>query len=323
MGCAFLLVLGLAFSSSAAAATAADKMAKTVEYEPAEVLLTGRLMTRVFPGPPNYESVARGDRAHRVLVLKLDHPVDVRNSRYPEDDQRNIHIMQVSAGSTGDSKEESALKDLLVSAAGQNVVVKARLSVALVGSQHTPVIAEILQLKKKGARDFTVLPRLTEREKAEAEAQRLADREKLLSEVTIVDGAAPEADFSGYTRFVGKLVERRSPPSSRWDSWVKDDVKVCWILQLDHPITIHEVRASGMREAITVHELDVLFPFDDPLAKRDLQALGVTAADPWDPACQSLFGKRYAVTGRLFANSRFRNAFAEADLRVDRIHPAQ
>ncbi|MEP6822583.1 MAG: hypothetical protein ABI946_09570 [Chthoniobacterales bacterium] len=53
--------------------------------------------------------------------------------------------------------------------------------------------------------------------------------------------------------------------------------------------------------------------------QRALRALGVKARDPWDPACQSLFGKRYIITGRLFTNSRYDNQYAEAVLKVDDI----
>jgi hypothetical protein len=43
--------------------------------EPA--MLEGRLVRRVFPGPPNYESIARGDRREVALILQLESPACV------------------------------------------------------------------------------------------------------------------------------------------------------------------------------------------------------------------------------------------------------
>lgn len=304
------------------AANASDEVPATVSYKPTEALLTGRLVRRVFPGPPNYESIAKGDKAERPLLLELEHPFTAKYADAPQDGPLTVKRIQVWSAHTGDSKEEAALEKIVASAVGQEVVVKADLSVATTGHHHTPVIGEIRQLKRKGKAAFPPLPRLTAAEKAALEAERLAEGEKLLSEVKVVDGAAPDVDFTGYTRFAGTLVERRLPATASWEWWIKDGVKMCWILQLDQPITIHTTRATDQPEPVPVSELDVRFPFDDPLAQRDLRALGVNAADAWDPACAPLFGKRYEIIGRLFPNSRYTRQYAEADLNVDRIQAA-
>src|SRR3989442_14837748 len=44
-------------------------------YRPAPVSLTGRLIRRTLPGPPNYQSIARGDRPQVVDLLILDAPI--------------------------------------------------------------------------------------------------------------------------------------------------------------------------------------------------------------------------------------------------------
>jgi len=44
-------------------------------YRPARVSLTGRLVQRRMPGPPHYDSFARGDRAVMVDFLILDAPI--------------------------------------------------------------------------------------------------------------------------------------------------------------------------------------------------------------------------------------------------------
>ena len=42
-----------------------------LEYGPT-VSLTGRLSSRVFAGPPNYESIKRGDRKETAVILTLE-----------------------------------------------------------------------------------------------------------------------------------------------------------------------------------------------------------------------------------------------------------
>ncbi len=44
---------------------------KCLEYDPAVVSLTGVLRSQVFPGPPNYESIKRGDRKETAIILTL------------------------------------------------------------------------------------------------------------------------------------------------------------------------------------------------------------------------------------------------------------
>src|SRR5947208_9517999 len=46
-----------------------------VHYRLSPVPLTGRLIRRTLPGPPNYESIARGDRPQVVDLLILDTPI--------------------------------------------------------------------------------------------------------------------------------------------------------------------------------------------------------------------------------------------------------
>ena len=44
------------------------------EYGPS-VSLTGRLSSRVFAGPPNYESIKRGDSKETAIILTLASPM--------------------------------------------------------------------------------------------------------------------------------------------------------------------------------------------------------------------------------------------------------
>jgi hypothetical protein len=57
----FLLLLGLCTTANAQ---------KCLEYGPA-LSLTGTLRSQVFAGPPNYESIKRGDRKETAIILTL------------------------------------------------------------------------------------------------------------------------------------------------------------------------------------------------------------------------------------------------------------
>ena len=60
----FLLVAGVSTASGQ----------NCFEYGPS-VSLTGTLSSRVFAGPPNYESIKRGDRKETAIILSLASPV--------------------------------------------------------------------------------------------------------------------------------------------------------------------------------------------------------------------------------------------------------
>lgn len=46
-----------------------------LRQEPENALLSGRLAVKVFPGPPNYESIPSGDRPEKCWILLLDRPI--------------------------------------------------------------------------------------------------------------------------------------------------------------------------------------------------------------------------------------------------------
>lgn len=75
---------------------------KTVYYEPSITKLSGIITIKVSPGPPNYESIKKGDAAETGYYLVLDQPVDVDllpNVRILENDTdeptKNIKVMQL------------------------------------------------------------------------------------------------------------------------------------------------------------------------------------------------------------------------------------
>jgi len=54
-----------------------DEILECLDSEPTVVKISGKIYEKVFPGPPNYESVEKGDRRENYWILKLDAPVCV------------------------------------------------------------------------------------------------------------------------------------------------------------------------------------------------------------------------------------------------------
>lgn len=62
-------------------------------YEPAPVALSGKIERRIFPGPPEYESVEHGDEARPYWVLLLPAPICVDS---PGDaPEHNLSMLQL------------------------------------------------------------------------------------------------------------------------------------------------------------------------------------------------------------------------------------
>ena len=72
-----------------------------VLYEPNIVRLTGTLHESTCPGPPEYESIERGDAPEHIFVLNLDSPINVKSIPPDKDGlnepENNISEIQVAA----------------------------------------------------------------------------------------------------------------------------------------------------------------------------------------------------------------------------------
>ncbi len=106
-------------------------------YRPAAVSLTGRLIQRTLPGPPNYQSIARGDRPQVVDLLILDAPIctipDYKDSPNTDAFQGQDTIQVRRAESTW--REVRRLS-------GKRVVVKGTLAEWALGPDRTPVVID-------------------------------------------------------------------------------------------------------------------------------------------------------------------------------------
>jgi hypothetical protein len=114
-------------------------LAECLHFEPVEVELSGTLAAREFPGPPNYESVAAGDRAERAFILVLTKPICVEadpKSEINSEGQRGVRELHVW-WPDGD----------LAPFVGKAIAVRGRLSTAVTGHHRTPVILEVTRAR--------------------------------------------------------------------------------------------------------------------------------------------------------------------------------
>ncbi|HVH66449.1 MAG TPA: DUF4431 domain-containing protein [Gemmatimonadales bacterium] len=105
-------------------------------YAPAPIELTGRLIQRTLPGPPNYQSIARGDRPQVVDLLILDAPIctvaDYNGSN--TDAFQGQDTVQVR-------RADATWRDVR-RLTGQRVTVTGTLAEWALGKDHTPVLID-------------------------------------------------------------------------------------------------------------------------------------------------------------------------------------
>ena len=105
-------------------------------YAPAPAALTGRLIRRTLPGPPNYQSIARGDRPEAVDLLILDAPIcTIADYNGPNTDSfKGQDTVQVR-------RAEATWRDV-ARLTGRHVTVTGTLAEWALGKDHTPVLID-------------------------------------------------------------------------------------------------------------------------------------------------------------------------------------
>ena len=120
-----------------------------VHYEPATVELAGTIEQQTFPGPPNYESIAAGDKIEKGWYLRLLAPVDVVETKDDEpsansETERNVKIMQLTWRHSPEFKEK--VRDATRSK--KKVRLKGYLFHRLTGHHHSRVLLHVNQLEE-------------------------------------------------------------------------------------------------------------------------------------------------------------------------------
>ena len=137
-----LALIALMFSQTRAAQEPARHAC--LHYEPAGVSLKGRVVHEIFPGPPNYQSIRKGDRKEEIWVLTLEQPVCVDASEDKSDfDVARQGIRRVQLVFSDGSQFEK-YKDIL----SGEVVAIGSLYGAHAGHHHTEVLMTVSNLAK-------------------------------------------------------------------------------------------------------------------------------------------------------------------------------
>lgn len=122
-----LLLLTTAFYASA-------QRQECLSYDPEVVQLVGTISRQTFPGSPNYESIRKGDKPETYWVLNLPDTVCTQPSgdNDGEDKVRDLQLLL--------TPKQYALYRKFI---GRRVNVSGKLSHAITGHHHTPVLMEV------------------------------------------------------------------------------------------------------------------------------------------------------------------------------------
>jgi hypothetical protein len=117
-------------------------LSQCLSYEPSEVNVTGSLIRKTFAGPPNYESVRKGDRPETYWLLKLSGPVCVSEDKAdPDLNPSQAFITQIQL--VLDPELYKSEKPLV----GSKVVARGTLFGAHTGHHHTPVLLSVKSIE--------------------------------------------------------------------------------------------------------------------------------------------------------------------------------
>jgi hypothetical protein len=130
-----VLTFSLLLVVSAAEVTAQD----CFSYEADAVQLTGTISKKTFPGPPNYESIRRGDKPETYWILHLPRSV-CTTAGADSDAESGVTDLQLIL-----TQKQYALYKKFVGRKVR-VTVTGRLMHAHTGHHHTPVLMEVTDI---------------------------------------------------------------------------------------------------------------------------------------------------------------------------------
>jgi len=114
--------------------------AQCLEYEPKLVHLSGKLMRETHPGPPNYESIRKGDEAEAIWVLRLSLPICVvamDDINVREVDQKEVQLVL-------DAEQYKKYRKLI----GQKIFVTGTLFHAHTGHHHKQLLLTVSEMRR-------------------------------------------------------------------------------------------------------------------------------------------------------------------------------
>jgi hypothetical protein len=109
-----------------------------LRYEPDTVSIRGRLYRRTYPGPPNYESVAKGDDPETGFYVHLGSPACfvAGEDSLLDFPQQGVKEVQLNLDSTGYARLRPKLQTV--------VQLRGTLYAAFSGHHHAPVLLKVI-----------------------------------------------------------------------------------------------------------------------------------------------------------------------------------
>ncbi|MBI5344504.1 MAG: DUF4431 domain-containing protein [Deltaproteobacteria bacterium] len=136
------ILLMLVFIAYFLVFTGEAKSGECLSYGPMKVKLAGTIVRKTFPGPPNYDSIEKGDEPETYWILKLTKPVCVKGKHDDELNSetekgiKNIHLVL-------DSGKYARYKHLV----SKIVIAEGMLFHAHTGHHRTKVLMEVDSIK--------------------------------------------------------------------------------------------------------------------------------------------------------------------------------
>ena len=108
----------------------------------------GSLSRPVFPGPPNYEDVKKGDKPERAYIIKLDAPICATGDEFLDSSQTFDTVQLLVDNSANDSR---ALNASLTQLIGKRVEVTGKSGFgAQTGHHHAPLLVTLVKIAAEG-----------------------------------------------------------------------------------------------------------------------------------------------------------------------------
>lgn len=97
------------------------------------ITVSGRLTMQLFPGPPNYESIAAGDAEERTFIIELPRAVCIDDGGEFADPSEQFVTVHVSS-------TQEALLTVLGASVGRHVTVSGEGFASHTGHHHAPLV---------------------------------------------------------------------------------------------------------------------------------------------------------------------------------------
>ena len=109
----------------------------------AKISVAGRLVSQLFAGPPNFESIAQGDAEERTLILELPSRICATDGEFI---QPNEYFDRIQLSSS-----DPAILGVLNSAVGHEINVTGEGFGAHTGHHHAPLVMLVEEVSVKQA----------------------------------------------------------------------------------------------------------------------------------------------------------------------------